>query len=246
MSTKKKNQKIKVENNDLISVILLCDLPGYRMKSYGPASLIKINNKYLIDLQIEAIKKTFKNYEIIICLGFDSDKIGKYIRKKYKHLNIRLVENQLYSHCNTCESIRLSLNNTFNEKIIIIDGNLLFNNKILSLLDINQTCVLTEKYPSENLEIGINIIDNKAQYFSFGAYKTWSEIIYICNNEIIELLRKFLSNQESKKKFSFEAINDIIKYQYSILCIENKTRIYKINNIKTYHSIKENYEIFNI
>lgn len=240
----KDNQERK---NDLITVILLCDLPGYRMKSYGPTSLIKIHNKYLLDIQINAIKRSFNNYEIIICLGFEGEKIAKYVRNKYKDLNIRLVENQLYNNCNSCEGIRVGINNTFNDKILIIDGSLVFSNKILSLIDTNQTCAIIEKYPSENLEIGINInLKNNAQHFSFGAYKTWSEIFFVLGSECIESLRKFLNNIESKKKFSFEAINEIIKNEHSILCIENKTPIYKINNIKTYHTIRTNNEIFNI
>jgi hypothetical protein len=235
------------EKNDLITIVLLCDLPGYRMKSYGPTSLIKIDEKYLIDIQINAIKKCFSNYEIIICLGFESDKIAKYLRSKYKNLNIRLVENQIYNHCNSCEGIRLGINNTFNDKILIVDGNLIFNHKILSLTDTKQSCAITEKYPSENLEIGININgSNNAQHFSFGAYKTWSEIFFLYGNEQIDLLRKFLNHADSKKKFSFEAINEIIKNEHKILCIENKIPIYKINNIKTYHSIRTNHEVFNI
>jgi NDP-sugar pyrophosphorylase family protein len=81
--------------NELITVIILCDTPGYRMKSYGPLPLITINNQKLIDLQIQAIQKTFSNFEIIICVGFDAEKICKYIRQKYSNLNIRVVENQL-------------------------------------------------------------------------------------------------------------------------------------------------------
>lgn len=247
----KKNKTVSKEKQDkkedLITVILLCDLPGYRMKSYGPTSLIKIHNKYLLDIQINAIKKSFANYEIIICLGFEGEKIAKYIRSKYKDSNIRLVENQLYNNCNSCEGIRIGINNTFNDKLLIIDGSLVFSNKVLSLVDTNHTCAITEKYPSENLEIGINInVKNNAQHFSFGAYKTWSEIFFLLGHECIESLRKFLNNIESKKKFSFEAINEVIKNEHDILCIENKIPIYKINNIKTYHSIRTNNEIFNI
>ena len=72
--------------NDLMTIILLCDSPGYRMKSYGPPSLITIANNKLIDIQIEAISKAFKYYEIILCVGFDAEKISKYIRNKYGNI----------------------------------------------------------------------------------------------------------------------------------------------------------------
>jgi NDP-sugar pyrophosphorylase family protein len=243
-----KNKKPKpIEENDLVSIIILADLPGYRMRSYGPTPLINLGNKYLIDLQIDCIRKIFAKYEIILCVGFDGDKITKHVRNKYKNINIRIVENQTFNHSNTCESLRLSINNTINNKLLIIDGGLLFNKRVLKLIDINCNCAIVEKSPSDNLEIGVNIdTNNESEHFSFGGYKTWSEIIYINDEEVIECLRKFLQQSDSKKKFIFEGLNDILKHGYSIKCIENLYPLYKINNIKTFHYIKENYEIFNI
>lgn len=217
------------------------------MRSYGPTSLINLRNKYLIDLQIESVKKVFTNCEIIICIGFDGDKVSKYIRNKYKDLNIRIVENQIFNTCNSCESLRLGINNTLNTNILILDGGLLFDKKTLKLIDQNNNCAIVEKSPSENLEVGINVnVDRQAQHFSFGGYKTWSEIIYLKDFDTIECLRKFLNNVDSKKKFVFEGINDLLKHGHHIKCIENSFTLHKINNIKTYHHIKENYEIFNL
>lgn len=234
---KRKYKRIKKEP-DLITVILLCDYPGYRMKSYGPLPLIQIQDNRLIDLQINAIKTSIPNYEIILCVGFDSEKISKYIRYKYKNLNIRIVENQLFSQSNSNESARLGLNNTLNNKILICDGNLLLNNDALLTIDYHSSCVLIEKHPCENLEVGVNINEkNEAQYFSFGAYKTWSEIFFLHNETNIELFKKIVSYQE-KTKFIFESINEMLKENIVIKCIENSSPIKKINNIKTYHLIK--------
>ena len=89
--TSPKAKKAIQKNSDFITVILLCDSPGYRMRSYGPTSLISISNKKLIDIQIEAIKQTFDNFEIILCVGFDAEKICKYVRSKYFNLNISVL-----------------------------------------------------------------------------------------------------------------------------------------------------------
>ena len=75
------------------------------------------NNKRLIDIQIEAIQKIFPLYEIIVCVGFDSEKVCKYIRQKYRNINIRIVENQIFSNSNSSESTRIALNNISNDKI---------------------------------------------------------------------------------------------------------------------------------
>lgn len=235
---KRKTKKTVKQKPELITVILLCDCPGYRMKSYGPLPLIQIQNNKLLDIQIDSILSSIPNCEIILCVGFDSEKITKYVRQKYKKINIRIVENQLFTQSNSNESARLGLNNTLNNKILICDGNLLLNNKALSSIDYSQSCVLVEQHPCENLEIGVNINEaEEAQYFSFGAYKTWSEILFLHNDENIDFFRKVLSHQE-KTKFLFESINEMLKNDIVIKCIENQYPVRKINNIKTYHLIK--------
>jgi hypothetical protein len=236
--TSPKAKKTIQKNTDFITVILLCDSPGYRMRSYGPTSLISISNKKLIDIQIEAIKQTFDNFEIILCVGFDAEKICKYIRSKYYNLNIRLVENQLFKNSNSCEAARLTLNNTNNTKIVLCDGNLLLNSNVLSMVDDIDSCVFTESSPCANLEVGLNIDEkNQVQYFSFGANKIWSEILYLNNMEIIETFRKIVSSTDYKNKFIFEALNELIKTKHKLRCLTNDKSIKKINNIKTYHSI---------
>lgn len=237
--TSPKAKKVLSQNNNFITVVLLCDLPGYRMKSYGPPSLINIEDSKLIDIQIDAIRQTFPKNEIIICVGFDSEKIIKYIRSKYTNMNIRLIENQIYNISNSCESVRLALNNTMNNRVLICDGNLLLNSNILSLVQYSDSAAIIEKTPCPNLEVGINIGENnEAQHFSFGACNTWSEILYLDNSEIIDALRKILSCVDYKTKFIFEALNDLLKTKHKLQCLINNHSIKKINNIKTYHAIK--------
>jgi hypothetical protein len=236
--TAKKSKSIKQEDNSLITIILLCDNPGYRMKSYGPISLIDVTStKKLIDLQIEAINKTFPNCEIIVCLGFDCEKVCKYIKTKHS-TNIRIVENQMYAVTNSCESLRLCLNNTGNDKILICDGSLLFDKSIISLIDKKNPCVILESEPNQTLEIGVNVDKDIAYFFSFGAKYIWSEIMFLAGKEMIESFRKILSNSHNKTKFVFEAINELINMKYEIRTVQNKKPLYKINSIKTYHNIK--------
>jgi hypothetical protein len=243
MKTKIKTQKTKVKIKhpvqELITVILLCDSPGYRMKSYGPLSLIGIGSKKLIDIQIAAIKETYKNFELILCLGFDCEKVCRYIKSKYSKLNIRIIENQLFQSSNSCEGLRLCLNNICNDKIIICDGNLLLNNKSLSLVSIDESCALVESNPYHTMEIGLNSDHNQVQHFSFGAKNIWSEIIYLNGKNTVETLRRILVSYDSKTRFIFEAINELLGMNHRIRSINNRHQIIKINNIKTYHDIKD-------
>jgi NDP-sugar pyrophosphorylase family protein len=233
------SQQAKNKNQDLVTVIILCDIELHRMKSCGPLPLIDINGKKLIDIQISSVRKYFKNVEIIICVANCSDKIYKYVKQKYKNLQIRIVENQNYNSSNSLESVRISLNNTMNNRVLIFSGDLMLDDSI-SNIDQNKTCILIESNPSENLDIGVNIDENNiAQHFSYGASKIWSEVIFFHNEDYIDSFRKNISANYNKNKFMFEILNDLVKSKNNVLCINNSSKIEKINNIKTYHRIKE-------
>lgn len=235
-----KKEQVPVQNKTFSTIILLCDTPGYRMKSYGPPSLLQIHGeKRLIDIQIECIKKHFVNFEIILCCGFDVEKICKYIRSKYKNVNIRVVENQLFNESNSCETVRLALNNTNNDKVFIFDGNLWFPQEIFGQHDYNTSMILVEKKQNDGFEVGVNINEkNYVEHFSFGAKHFWSEVCYLSNNEVIDSLRKILANPDYKHKFIFEALNELLNTRFDLLAIINKTKIKKIHNIKMYHNIR--------
>ena len=113
------------ESNDWVTVVLLCENAGHRMKSYGPTPLAKIGSTTLIDLQIASIMRVIKNFELIICGGFEAEKVIKHIRDKYKQISARFVENQIYNNSNSCESLRLCLNNTLNDKILVCNGEII-------------------------------------------------------------------------------------------------------------------------
>ena len=227
------------ETDSLITVIMICDTPGYRMRSYGPPSLISINDNKLIDYQIKAIKDNIRNPEIILCVGYDSEKVNKYIRSKYSHVNIRVVENQIFNDSNTCEGMRLALNNTYNDKVIILDGNILFKANTLAQINLKQSAVLSEENPSDNLEIGFNLNESECiEHFAYGASKLWSEIFFLNNSDIIDSLRKIISATGYKTKFMFEALNDLVKTRHNLKMVSNDYPIQKINNIKTYHKVR--------
>lgn len=230
---KKRDRTTSVKNKqveELVTFIIIADSPLYRMKSYGPVSLIQIDKEKLIDYQIKSIKKSYKNYEIVLCLGFESSKVSKYIRSKHKNINIRIVENQSYNETNSCESLRISLNNTQNNKVFVIDGNLYFCEKTIKLKAYERNYVYIDKN-NKNFDIGINLNEKEqVEFFSFGAKYNWTEILFLSNDQTIENLYRILSSESYKKKFIFEALNSLIsinKMEFST--IETKNELWKIN-----------------
>ena len=230
--TQKGNQKIKID--DFFTIIILGENHGYGMKSYGPLPLIKIHNKTLIERQINAIKDTFINFEIILCTGYDSVKTINFIREKFSNINIRAVENQIHYNSNCCESARLCLNNTKNDNIIILGGGVLLLPSQLSRLNFSHSTVITQDQPDDsNFEVGVIQNNGNFEQFSLGIKQEyWTEIIYLNGFPTVNKFSNIISNMEYKNRFLFEAINELSK-STQIKVQKNTTKpIVKINNIK--------------
>lgn len=220
----------------LVTCVLLAENCGYRMKSYGPLSMIDIKGKTLLKRQIEAIKSCFFNYEIIISVGFESKKISNYIREKFPSDNIRIVENQIYLNSNCCESIRLCLNNTMNNRVLVIPGNLYFNPRHLSSLTYDKNFLLSQR-SNVDQSFELSIIQNErknVQTICFGLKDMfWSEIFFLKNQTSVSNFYTIIDSIDYKNKFAFEALNDFSKNNKLEILSNSMEEIVKIHNIKT-------------
>ena len=88
------------QKEDLVTFVLLAENYGYRMKSRGALSLVEVKGKTLLEIQMQAIGAFFPNFEIILCCGYDSKNVYKFIKNKIRKPEIRIVENQVYENSN--------------------------------------------------------------------------------------------------------------------------------------------------
>ena len=233
--------------NDPITVVLLSDKVGHRMKSYGPTPLLSLGRDTILDYQLQAIKSRFSNYEIIICTGFDSEKVTRFIKEKYSRENIRVVENQMYYHTNTCESLRLCLNNNVSHRVLVCDGSILMDGPIFSIVKGKSSCIMTESTPSTSgsgFEVGVTVNDvGEVTNLCYGLDTKWSEVTFLSGQKVIESLRRIVSMPDYKTKFIFEALNELTrttKYRLGSL-LNDVCLVEKVNNIKTYHKVRKLY-----
>ncbi len=227
---------------DLVSVILLSENHGYRMKSYGPISLVMVGNKTLLEHQIDAIQASFVNFEVILCAGFETNKIYNFVKKTYgPSCRIRIVENQVYYHSNCCESIRLCMNNIMSDKIVVCGGGVLLTPSYLKNLDLKRSSLLyQEPRKNNNFDVGVIGQGKALECLSLAVKdKTWTEILYLSGERNIQSFYNIVSKPEFKTKFFFEAINSW-GHRRSLMAKENESDlIVKINNLKTLKRINE-------
>lgn len=237
---KAKNSK-KGKIDDVVSVVLLSENHGYRMKSHGPISLVTINGKTLLERQIEALSAVFVNFEVVLCCGFETNKVYSYIRKTWgPRSRIRLVENQVYYHSNCCESLRLCMNNITTERMLVCSGGVLMTPGSLKSLDLRKSSMIYQEYDKkDDFEVGIIENNDKLEFLSLAARdKIWTETLFLSGSKNINSFYNLISNPEYKNKFFFEAIN-AWPSRRNINIYENvSSQIIKINNIKTLKRIK--------
>lgn len=229
------------QSQPFVTIILICDKPAHRMKSYGPTPLIELNKKKqkLIDQQIEIIKHAFASFEIIMCCGGDSLRISNYVYSRHKDINIRIIENQIYQTSNSCESLRICLTNTGNDNVLVMSGYTKVNKGLFRNFDFMHSHVIATKDFAKGFDIGLNIgASNKAEHFSFGATLCWLETTFLRGEHIIQNFSRILSQEEYKKKFIFEALNTLVQENNALHAkVINNKRILKIDNISTYNAL---------
>lgn len=237
--TSPKSKGVKKDNDTFISVVILGENHGYRMKSYGPISLIKVGSIPLIERQISSIKAIFKNFEIVLCSGFETSRVFNFIKTRFSDVNIRIVENQVHYNSNDCESARLCINNIKGDRLFICGGGSLFTPDSLGAMTFEQNEVLLQtEADGSNFEIGAIENAGRLENFSVGIKnKFWTEIAYLNGQKVINAFYSIVSNPEYKNKFIFEAINDLSKNHKFSAIMNNYKPIIKLNNIKTLKEI---------
>ena len=199
-------QKIK-RGSFTTGVALLCAGLGNRIRSNEPRSLIKIGGKCLLDWQLEALSSIFSKPNILVGIGVESQKILKKFMGR-----VRFVENQLYKTTGPFETLRLLVNSSTDDSLLVIHGDLYFNATILDNADFSKSFIVLDTSDSiAEREGGVTTVNNKASILSYGLKEKWSQMAFFTGKEL-SMLRSLCckSNDDSKHLLTFEIINSII------------------------------------
>lgn len=220
-----------------VGVIILAEEMGYRMKSYGPKCLIETKTGTILSDQIKIINRIFHNPDIVILAGFEADKI---VKKSPK--GVRIVENQLYKETNSVEGLRLCFNNIDNNSVLILSGDLIFNEHALNSISSEGSCVVIDsKNRLSDDEIGVSTSKNRVLNFAYGLDSKWCGIVFLQGEEL-EMAKKFCVRDKSKM-CSFEVLNYIINNGGKIRHIEPQNLdLIKISSVKDFHTLRKNCE----
>lgn len=213
MSTKNIKANIHKINDDpslnkITFIILAAGVNNTRGENI-PKSLIQLSNsQLLIDYQINLIRKIYKNADIIVATGFQSDCIINHIVKK--QYDVRVVENIRYTETTSLESLRLSLNASKPSNFIFCHGDCLFNKESIIVRNSSSAYLVANKVNKENKKIGISQQDGVVRRLSYGLQREWAEMCYIP-------LKYFNTVRDRIKSYKdyhnvFEMVNGLIEH----------------------------------
>lgn len=189
-----------------MSVIIPAAGLGTRMKSYGPKSLIKINDTTIIEQQIKYINKFFYRPQIILVVGYQAEKVKLALKKK----KITVVENKDWATTNVVSSIGLGLQHSIYNNVLIIYGDLVFNECTLKVPFGAYSMILTDTYGlMKDEEVGCTVSGNVVEHMMYDLPNKWAQIAYFTNKEKV-LLDKISTEKKYDNYFGFEIINMII------------------------------------
>lgn len=208
-----------IENDDDLAIILLCSGVPYGMKTYGPKQLLPTKfGCTLIEHQINVISSLYKNSELIVVLGYEADKI---IKRRPK---ARIIENQLFETTADAEQLRLAMNSTNKRNLLIISGDLFFNEDALHF-NRKKTCVLSSEKTRNKNEIGASVNGENLLFLSYEIRDIkWDNIIFIHERNYSHLYN-ITHNRENSVLYLSEIINEMLKKDIQIQNITNKYSI---------------------
>ena len=216
-------------DKSLLSVIIPVAGMGHRMKSYGPKCLLHADkDSTIIERIIHNVYKSYPYSDVITVVGFDADKVIKTLPR-----DIRIIENQLYEETNVVESLRLALNNSVCDNVLIIYGDLIFNqDAILGITEDGSCAVVDTKSRFKNEEIGVTVVNDKISSFAYGLDTKWAQIIYLTGTEL-NIFRELCFDRKKNRLYPFEILNMVINRGGKIKAIEpDEMEILEVDSLR--------------
>ncbi|MCB8565001.1 winged helix-turn-helix transcriptional regulator [Fusobacterium ulcerans] len=235
------NELLKSNNNRIKTAVILA--AGETLDFDKPVGFLEILNSTLIERTIKLLPK-YNIDKIIIAAGYKAEYYKK-LAKEYS--NLKIIENKKYKTTGNMYSLYL-LRKHLQEDFILLEGDLIFEENIISLLlnskDNNVTMIDTSISDKED-SLYVTTKKNELLNISKGKYsleKISGELIGISKlkyNSYLKMLDKF--TQIENKLFFYE-YSFLDKNIFSDLkCISSKENIWgEIDNQKQYEYIKNN------
>jgi choline kinase len=197
---------IKAPNVQKYSIIIPAAGMGVRMKSFGVKPLIKLKpDLTVLQNQLNIIDQKFRYYEIILVVGFQAFRIMKETPQ-----DIIKIENERYEETNICRSIGMGLRAATTNRVLIINGDLVFNSAALNVkFNQGSALLIDTSHTMTPNEVGCTVTNKYVDQVLYELEHPWSQISFFVGKEL-EMLKQMTWEPENERLYTFEIINRII------------------------------------
>jgi choline kinase len=204
---------------------------GQRTRTHGVKSLIQITpDVNIITNQLEIIRRTFVNSEIIMVAGFEAEKLMDSTPN-----NIVKIHNEGYRDTNVSRSIGLGLRAATSDRVLIVYGDLVFNNEALQI-PLKESCIVASENIMSSNEVGC-VVDNNGyvENLMYDLPTKWAQITFLTGKEL-KLTQQLTWNRENDNLYGFEILNKVIDNGGRLLSISPHNII--ANDIDSFKDLK--------
>lgn len=222
----------KAINDEPLSIIIPAAGVGSRIKSYGPKSLLLVNNETILERQIRLLSSKYKSAEIIVVVGYEAERVVSSIK------GVRFIENENYETTNVVRSIGLALRSVLNSRVLVVYGDLVFNDSLLHF-PLDRSCILSSATQMNEKEVGFIRNENTVCNFSYDLDEKWCQVVYLQGFEL-ELFRKICCKKDNVKLMTHEVLNTIIDANGTFVIHTPKNmKILEIDSLKDTERLPE-------
>ena len=213
----------EINNSHKTNFIILSAGENKTRGQSGTKSLLNVSkNKKLLDLQIQTIKRYFKDADVIFATGFQSNILTHYLLEKYP--DVRIIENKRYKTTTPLESLRLCLNCSIRGDTYIIYGDKYFDIDSISFSDSSFPVIVESTHESfSKSNLGLVYQNNQLKSISYGVKKKWGQIFYI-PQKLFYNFRNQVNGCNKKYYNTFDIIN--------LVANEYEFKVHKSKNVK--------------
>lgn len=222
-----------MEQNNINAIIIATEITK-GMKSVGPKALLQIKKTTsVIEYQINELKKNYKNINIYVAVGFESDKVIKTLSK----YNINIIYNPDFKCTNQVKSIIDCISSYDINNLLVINNGILFKKSFGHIKPNEPSSVFTLSKSKMDFNIGCQKSD-EVMYLFYDLPEKWTECVLL-NSTAINDLKSMAKNKNMSQLYVFEMINMLIENGHSFKKVSlNSRNIMKISGIKDLNRAK--------
>ncbi len=181
----------------------------------------------MLSRQLTILKKRFPEADIVVVVGFQSEKVVKAIPP-----GIRIVENECYELTNVARSVEMGLRASSCRSALVVYGDLVFSPSFFDSLGDKSAVLVDTRGQFRDFEVGCNVVDGVVTHFSYGLDTKWAQVVLLTGREL-SLFRRLAASKERRKHFGFEVLNEILEHNAELVAVEHPgTKVVEIDTSK--------------